>query len=125
MNQLFLPISGIDRRDESPRYQECAKAKKQFESFLAYRFNLFPNEPGYGAVFPCLVGVDIDTADAENLSRLTCFYGSVHEKLRTNIYMYNMAKYHHWDDLDDEEQFEALQHWVEWCDMLEDVDDWF
>ena len=125
MNQPFLPIPGIDRREESPHYQECAKAKEQFESFLAYQFNLFPNEAGYEAVFPWLVDIDIETADAETLSRLTCFYSGVHEKLRTNIYMYNMAEYHHWDDLDDEEQFEALQHWVEWCDMLEDVDNYF
>ena len=114
MCQCFLPIPGIDRRDESPRFQACSAAKKQWESFIAYQFNLFPEDPSYHEVFPYLnAAKDLDRLDATALEDLTDFYNEAYQELRIQIWMCN-----NWDALDDEWRFTALQHWLEWCDGL-------
>ena len=115
MCQLFLPSPGIDRRDESPRFQACESAKKKWESFIAYHFNLFPKDSAYQEVFPYLdIAKDLDRLSATNLDALSDFYDEAHEELRINILMCN-----DWDALDDEWRFTALQHWTEWCDGLD------
>lgn len=114
MCQLFLPIPGIDRRDESPRFQACASAKKKWESFIAYHFNLFPKDPSYQAVFPYLDSAkDLDRLSATDLDYLSDFCNEAHQELKIQIWMCN-----NWEALDDEWRFYALQHWVEWCDVL-------
>ena len=117
MNQPFLPIPGIDRRDESPRFQACCAAKKNWESFVAYQFNLFPGDPSYHEIFPYLdAAKDLDRLSAADLDSLTDFYNEAHQELRIQIWMCN-----NWDALDDEWRFTALQHWIEWCDGLPDT----
>ena len=114
MCQLFLPIPGIDRRDESPRFQACSAAKKRWELFMANQFNLFPQDQVYHEIFPPLdAAKDLDLLSATDLDYLRDFYSEAHDKLRIQIWMCN-----NWEALDDGSRLQALEHWVEWCDML-------
>ena len=85
MRQLFLPIpvfSGIDRRDESPRFQACSDAKKRWESFIANQFNLFPQDQVYHEIFPYLdAAKDLDRLSATDLEYLRDFYSEAHHQL--------------------------------------------
>ena len=114
MCQLFLPIPGINQRDESPRFQACCVAKKRWESFIAYQFNLSPDNQAYHEIFPHLdAAKDLDCLSATDLEYLRDFYNEAYQELRIQIWMTN-----NWDVLNNESRLQALEHWVEWCDVV-------
>ena len=118
--QLTIPISDIDRRDESPRHRKCYQAKKRWEDFMRYRFALDPSSAAYRAMFPRLAAFDIERADYKALEAFATFFDEAREVLRKQIFMYG-GHYYDFADLPEDEQYQALQHWVEWCDIFHQV----
>ena len=116
MEQLFLPVEGIDREEKSPRLVAFETAKREWERFIAYGFALHPKDVTYKQLFPYLNNLDNERLESDKLQYFAGFFDRAREELQLKIKMTD-----NWHRLDEGDQFDALLQWVEYGDIFPDV----